>query len=72
MKENNLRPFILTRSFFTGIHRYAAVWTGDSDASYEHLAINISLMFGLSMNGIVNCGADIPGFEYDHTEDYAS
>lgn len=33
----NLRPFILTRSFFTGSQRTAAIWTGDNMAAWDHL-----------------------------------
>ena len=33
----NRRPFILSRSFFAGSQRHVAIWTGDNDASWEHL-----------------------------------
>jgi alpha 1,3-glucosidase len=33
------RPFILTRSFFAGSQRYAAVWTGDNMAKWDHLKV---------------------------------
>ena len=61
------RPFALTRSFFAGSHRYAAVWTGDNQGKWDHLqkAIEMSLM--LSMSGIPLVGADIGGF-FDNTE----
>lgn len=29
---DNQRPFILTRAFFAGIQKYAAIWTGDNTA----------------------------------------
>merc|ERR1719198_365908 len=32
------RPFVLTRAFFAGSQRYAAVWTGDNKASWAPLA----------------------------------
>src|SRR5205814_2998596 len=31
------RPFIVTRAGYAGLQRYAAVWTGDNDPSWEHL-----------------------------------
>ncbi|KAL5968257.1 Neutral alpha-glucosidase AB [Taenia solium] len=31
------RPFVLTRAFFAGSQRTAAVWTGDNSASWDHL-----------------------------------
>ena len=35
------RPFVLTRANFIGGHRYAATWTGDNVASWEHLDFSI-------------------------------
>jgi alpha-glucosidase len=38
------RPFLLTRATFSGGQRYAAVWTGDNCATWEHLQLaNISV-----------------------------
>ncbi|VDN30007.1 unnamed protein product [Gongylonema pulchrum] len=56
------RPFILTRSFFVGSQRTAAVWTGDNTASWEHLKITVPMLLSLSVAGIPHVGADIGGY----------
>ncbi|HET6341913.1 MAG TPA: glycoside hydrolase family 31 protein [Gemmatimonadota bacterium] len=56
------RPFILTRSGFAGIQRYAAVWTGDNVASWEHLELGIRMLIGLGLSGVPFVGADVGGF----------
>ena len=35
----NRRPFVLSRSGFAGIQRYAAVWSGDNQAKDEHILL---------------------------------
>ncbi|RMH82640.1 MAG: DUF5110 domain-containing protein [Calditrichaeota bacterium] len=57
------RPFILSRSGFAGLQRYAAVWTGDNTATWEHLELDIRMMLGLGLSGIPFVGMDIGGFE---------
>ncbi|RZB66658.1 Gal mutarotas 2 domain containing protein, partial [Asbolus verrucosus] len=56
------RPFILTRSHFAGSQRYAAFWTGDSDSTWEYLAISYSICLNANIMGIVFCGGDVGGF----------
>lgn len=56
------RPFVLTRAGFSGVQRYAAVWTGDNVASWEHLRLSINMCLGLSMSGVAFCGPDVGGF----------
>ena len=56
------RPFILTRAGFAGIQRYAAVWTGDNLASWEHLELGIRMLIGLGLSGVPFVGADVGGF----------
>ncbi len=58
----NTRPFILTRAGFSGIQRYAAVWTGDNVASEEHLKLACTMVQGLSLSGVPFCGSDVGGF----------
>jgi alpha-glucosidase len=56
------RPFVLTRSGFAGIQKYAWVWTGDNASSWEHLEMSIPMLLNLGMSGVPFCGADIGGF----------
>lgn len=59
---NKLRPFILTRSHYAGSQRYAAVWTGDNAAEWEHLRITFPMCLSLAVSGISFCGSDVGGF----------
>ena len=61
LKENE-RPFVLTRSGYVGVQRYATIWTGDNVSSWEHLRLAIRMCLGLSMSGYSFCGSDIGGF----------
>jgi len=61
----NVRPFVLTRSFFAGSHRHGAVWTGDNMARWGHLARSVPMIVSLCLCGISFSGADVPGFFYD-------
>ncbi|TNE61233.1 MAG: DUF4968 domain-containing protein [Bacteroidetes bacterium] len=56
------RPFLLTRASYSGGQRYAAVWTGDNQSSWEHLAIANVQCQRLSISGFSLCGSDIGGF----------
>ena len=56
------RPFILTRSGFGGIQRYAAVWTGDNSSTWDHLAMAIPMCLNLGLSGVPLVGTDIGGF----------
>jgi alpha-glucosidase len=56
------RPFILTRAAFSGVHRYAAVWTGDNVATWTHLRLVTPMVLGLGLAGVPFAGADIGGF----------
>jgi alpha-glucosidase len=56
------RPFVLTRSGFAGIQRFAAAWTGDNVASEEHMLAGIRLVNSLGMSGVAFAGYDVGGF----------
>ncbi len=56
------RPFVLTRANFIGGHRYAATWTGDNEATWDHLAWSIPMVLNLGLSGQPFSGPDIGGF----------
>ncbi|BCT93094.1 alpha-glucosidase [Lysobacter helvus] len=56
------RPFVLTRAAFAGTQRYAATWTGDNSASWQHLAQSTPNLLSLGLSGMALAGDDIGGF----------
>lgn len=56
------RPFVLTRAGSAGIQRYAANWTGDNQARWDHLALSVPMSTGLSLSGQPFVGSDMGGF----------
>lgn len=65
-KQNpDKRNFLLSRSSYPGMHRYAAIWTGDNHSWWEHLSLNIQMMVSLNISGMLFTGADIGGFSGD-------
>ncbi len=61
-KYSNKRHFILTRAGFSGIQRYAAVWTGDNIANDEHLYLACTMSLNMSLSGVPFIGSDVGGF----------
>ena len=59
---NNKRPFVITRSGYSGLQKYSSAWTGDNVASWEHLAIANNQCQRLSVSGVSYSGSDIGGF----------
>lgn len=56
------RPFLLSRAAFVGVQRYAAVWTGDNMANWDHFRALIPMCLSMSVAGITFVGADVGGF----------
>ncbi|CDK24826.1 unnamed protein product [Kuraishia capsulata CBS 1993] len=65
----NQRPFILTRSFFSGSQRTAAMWTGDNMAKWEYLRGSIPMVLTLNVVGMPFAGADVGGFFGDPSKE---
>ena len=59
------RPFLLTRASFSGGQRFAALWTGDNVASWEHLQIANRQCIRMAISGFSMVGTDIGGFVED-------
>ncbi|PCD22025.1 hypothetical protein AU210_015827 [Fusarium oxysporum f. sp. radicis-cucumerinum] len=56
------RPFVLTRSFFAGSQRYGAMWTGDNQASWGHLAVSLPMILSQGISGFPFAGPDVGGY----------
>ncbi|KAI5964054.1 ROT2 [Candida pseudojiufengensis] len=56
------RPFILTRSYFSGSQRTAAMWTGDNMSKWEYLKVSIPMILTSNIVGMPFAGADVGGF----------
>ena len=58
----NKRPFTIVRSTYSGGQRYAAAWTGDNIATWDHLHLASIICQRMSMSGFSFVGSDIGGF----------
>src|SRR5690349_14510624 len=65
--QPDARTFILSRSGFAGIQRYAANWLGDNQARWDHLWVSMPMAMGFGLSGQPFVGADIGGFEQNTT-----
>lgn len=59
---NGKRPFVLTRAGYAGIQRYSAVWTGDNEATDDHMLLSCRIVNSMGVSGISFAGPDLGGF----------
>lgn len=58
----NKRNFIIGRGGFTGMHRFAGLWTGDNSSTWDFLKINVAQVLSLGISGEPITGEDTGGF----------
>ena len=58
----NKRPFLLSRSFFAGSQRSTWIWSGDNNATWNHLRLSVDHIITSGLNGMPFTGSDIGGF----------
>ena len=58
----NERPYVITRAAYAGIQRYSTMWTGDTNSTWEALALNVPMFTSLGLSGEPFVGSDVGGF----------
>jgi len=61
----NERPFLISRSGYTGDQKYSGHWTGDNASNYRHLQRAIGRTLNLALSGMALNAPDIGGFAGD-------
>lgn len=56
------RPFVLSRSGWAGLQRWAWNWTADVESSWGALRQQVATTIGLGLSGVPYTGSDIGGF----------
>ncbi len=56
------RPYVITRAGYAGIQKYSTMWTGDTNSTWEALAMNIPMFTTLGLSGEPFVGSDVGGF----------
>ena len=60
--QSDERPFVLTRAAYAGAQRFAATWTGDNLATWNHLSMSTPTLLSMGVSGYPLVGDDIGGF----------
>ena len=65
----NARPYVMTRSNFPGIGKYAHHWMGDNWSTLEYLSLSVDGVYSYNLYGMPFLGSDICGFNGDAPPD---
>ena len=60
--NGELRPFVLTRSWFFGSQKFGAYWTGDNHGVDGEVYGSLKMILQNGIAGMPFGGSDIPGF----------
>ena len=71
-EATNKRPFVVTRACYAGTQKYATVWTGDNQSTWEHLRMSLPMLMNIGLSGMAFCGTDVGGFGFDCTGELLS
>lgn len=71
-KQDNRRPFVITRACYSGSQKYSTAWTGDNQSIWSHLKMSIPQLLNLGMSGMPLVGTDIGGFGSNTTPELLS
>jgi alpha-glucosidase len=67
--QPNRRPFLITRSASSGVHKFASSWGGDNYTSWHTLKYNIPMGLHAGLSLYSNYGHDIGGFAGPRPDD---
>ena len=56
------RPFVISRSGYSGLQRHAMQWTGDNSSWWDHLWMSMPQLMNMGLSGVAWAGVDIGGF----------
>jgi alpha-glucosidase len=62
LSTGDRRPFVLSRSGWAGLQRYAWHWTADVESSPDGLRQQIATFLGLGLSSVPFTGSDLGGF----------
>lgn len=71
-RQDQRRPFVITRACYSGSQKYSTVWTGDNQSIWSHLKMSIPQLLNLGLSGIPFVGTDIGGFGSNTTPELLS
>ena len=58
-RDKDKRPYVMTRSSYAGVGKYASHWLGDNFSTYEMLKYSVGGIYNFNFFGVPVTGADI-------------